>query len=112
MREFIIMMLINSVTLVIVAKLFKGIKVNGWKPLLLSALVIGIINALIKPIILLLTLPINILTFGLLTLFINGLLFYAVSILIKGFNIKSYWDAFFGALIFSIISVLLTWIIG
>jgi putative membrane protein len=112
MTDFLLMMIINSVALIIVAKLFKGISVKGWGPLLISALVIGIVNALIKPLIILLTLPINILTLGLLTLFINGFLFYMVSKLVKGFDIKGYWNAFFGALIFSIISVILSWIMG
>lgn len=112
MRDFIIMMLINSAALVVVAAVFKGITVKSWGSLLISALVIGVINALIKPVIIMLTLPINILTLGILTLFINGLLFYMAAKIVRGFEVKSYWDAFFGALVFSIISVILSWIIG
>jgi len=112
MGSFIAMMLINSVALVIVAALFKGIKVKGWISLIVSALVIGIINSLVKPVIIILTLPINILTLGILTLFINGLLFYIAAKIVKGFEVRNYWNAFFGALVFSIISVILSRIIG
>ncbi len=111
MENFLIMMVINSVALIVVAALFKGIVIKNWFSLILSALFMGIVNAFIKPFILILTLPVNILTLGLLTLFINGLLLYFVSKIVKGFDIKSYWDAFFGALIFSIVSIILNWMI-
>lgn len=108
----LIMIVINSLALMVVSKLFEGIKVKGFGTLVATAVVIGIVNAFIKPVILILTLPFNILTLGLLTLFINGFLFYMVSKIIKGFYIKSYGKAFWGALVFSIISILLSWIMG
>ena len=112
MTALVIMIVINSLALMIVSKLFEGIEVKGLGTLIVTSLVIGIVNTFIKPVILILTLPFNILTLGLLTLFINGFFFYMVSKAVKGFYIKSYGKAFWGALVFSIISVLLAWIIG
>ncbi len=109
---FLIMIIVNSLALLVVAKLFKGIEVKGAGSLLVSALLIGIVNAFIEPIILILTLPINIITLGILTFFINGFLFYMVSKIVKGFEIKSYWNAFWGALVFSIVSIILNMMIG
>lgn len=108
MTALIIMIAINSLALITVSKLFEGIEVKGLGSLTVSALIIGIVNAFIKPVILILTLPFNILTLGLLTLFINGFLFYMVSKLVKGFKIKSYGKAFWGAIVFSIVSILLS----
>ena len=112
MTDFLIMFAVDTIALIIVAKLFKGIQVKGWGPLLISALAIGLVNAFIRPVIILLTLPVNILTLGILTLFINGFLFYMVSKIIKGFDIKDYWTAFWGALVFSIVAVILNLLIG
>ena len=111
MVNFLIVVLVDAIALMIVAKLFKGIEVKGWGTLLVSAIIIGFVNAFIRPVIILLTLPINILTLGILTLFINGFLFYMVSKVVKGFNIKDYWTAFWGALVFSIVSVILNLLI-
>ena len=76
--------------------------------MLVVALVLGIINAFLRPLIILITLPMNILTLGTLTLFINGALFYLVSKIVKGFVITGFWSAFWGYILFSIISFLLS----
>jgi len=112
MLNFLIVLVVDSIALIIVTKLFKGIQVKGWGSLLISALAIGFVNAFIRPIVIILTLPINILTLGIFTLFINGFLFYMVSKIIKGFDIKGYWNAFWGALVFSIVAVILNLLIG
>lgn len=110
--ELLIVITVNSLALLVVAKLFKGIEVKGWGSLIVSALAIGIVNAFIKPVVFILTLPFNILTLGFLTFFINGFLFYMVSKIVKGFEIKSYWKAFWGALVFSIVSIILNMMAG
>ena len=79
---------------------------------LLAAFVLGVINAFIRPLVILITLPINILTLGIFTFFINGFLFYAVSKIVKGFVVTGFWPAFFGALLFSIISFLVSLVIS
>ncbi|HPD19490.1 MAG TPA: phage holin family protein, partial [Candidatus Goldiibacteriota bacterium] len=97
-------------------KIIKGVNLNatGIDAVIILAVmsaIIGIINAFIRPIILFLTLPINIMTFGLFTLFINGLLFAIAGLLVKGFEITSLLSAIIGYICFSIISFLLTVII-
>lgn len=70
----------------------------------MAALVIGLVNALIRPILLLLTLPVNIVTLGLFTLVINGLMFWLASSIVKGFTVTDFSAAFFGALVYWLVS--------
>ncbi len=90
------------------AQIVKGIEISNTATVLAIALVLGIINAFLRPLIILITLPINILTLGVFTLFINGALFYLVSKIVKGFVITGFWPAFWGYILFSIISFLLS----
>ncbi|WP_028990558.1 phage holin family protein [Thermithiobacillus tepidarius DSM 3134] len=96
--------LINALTLLFVSFLFPSIQIAGIGAALITALALGLVNALIWPVLLLVTLPINVLTLGLFTLVINGLLFWFVSSFVPGFQVGGFWSAFWGALVFSIIS--------
>ncbi len=96
--------LLNALAVMAAAYLVPGVNVQSIWAALIAALVIGLINALIRPIILLLTLPINILTLGLFTLVINALMFWLASSIVKGFNVQGFWPAFWGALVFWIVS--------
>ena len=111
MEYFLVRWLINSLAVFIVAQIVKGIEVSSTPVVLVIALVLGIINAFLRPFIILITLPINILTLGMFTLFINGALFYFVSKIVKGFAITGFWPAFWGYILFSIISFLLSLLI-
>jgi len=111
MKHFLAKWLINSLAIFIVAHIVKGIEVSSTPIVLVIALVLGIINAFLRPLIILITLPINILTLGLFTLFINGALFYLVSTIVKGFVITGFGPAFWGYILFSIISFLLSLLI-
>jgi len=111
MIGLLIRWIINSLAILIVIYIVKGIEVANPITVIVAAFVLGIINAFLRPLIILITLPITIFTFGLFTFFINGFLFYMVSKIVKGFVITGFWPAFFGALIFSIISLLLSLLI-
>ena len=111
MRGLLIKWIINSLAILIVTYIVKGIEVASPVTAIVAAFVLGIINAFLRPLIILITLPINIFTFGLFTFFINGFLFYVVSRVVKGFVITGFWPAFFGALLFSAISFLLSLLI-
>ena len=111
MRGVLIKWIINSLAILIVTYIVKGIEVASPVTAIVAAFVLGIINAFLRPLIILITLPINIFTFGLFTFFINGFLFYVVSKVVKGFVITGFWPAFFGALLFSAISFLLSLLI-
>ena len=108
MPYFLAKWLINALSIFIVAHIVKGIEVSSTSVVLVIALVLGIINAFVRPLIILITLPINILTLGIFTLFINGALFYLVSKIVKGFTITGFWTAFCGYILFSVISFLLS----
>jgi putative membrane protein len=100
--------LINAGTLLGIAYYLPGVGVSGFYAALITALVLGLVNALIRPLLIVLTLPINILTLGLFTLVINALMFWFVATVVKGFDVAGFWPAFWGALILSIVS----WIVG
>jgi len=108
MADFLLRWGISSLSIFIVAHIVRGIEISSTLTVLVVALVIGIINAFLRPLILLITLPINIVTLGIFTLFINGSLFYLVSKIVKGFVITGFWPAFWGYILFSIISFLLS----
>lgn len=99
---------LNALALYFTASVVPGLYLTGVYAALITVLILGLVNALIRPILIVLTLPINILTLGLFTLVINGLLFWLVSTWVKGFTVEHFTAAFLGALLFSIIS----WIIS
>jgi putative membrane protein len=96
--------LMNAVALLVVANLVPGIHVESLYTALFVALVLGIVNAVIRPILVILTLPITVLTLGLFTLIINALLFWFVSTVVKGFFVAGFVPAFWGALLLWAIS--------
>ena len=106
--ELIITWVLNASSLLAVAYLVPDIYVANFKTALIAALVIGFFNLLIKPILVLLTLPITVLTLGLFLFVINGLLFYAAGNFLQGFEVKTFTSGVVGALIYSILSWLLT----
>ena len=112
MRGILIKWVINSLAILIVTYIVKGIEIASPITAIVAAFVLCIINAFLRPFIILITLPINIFTLGVFTFFINGFLFYSVSKIVKGFIITGFWPAFFGALLFSIISFLLSLLIN
>jgi len=103
--------LVNTIALFVVVNVVAGISVERWQTLLVGALALGLLNAFFRPILMLLTLPINVLTLGLFTLIINGLIFYLAAWMIKGFYVAGFWSAFVAALVFSIVSFLLNLLI-
>jgi len=94
------------------AYLLKGIHVDGFGTALLAAALLGVLNASLRPITLLLTLPINILSLGLFTFIINALMLKLASAVIPGFDVRGFWTSLFGALIISLISWLLNSFVG
>ena len=98
--------LLNTLALIIVTLIFRGIVITNLFSLIIAVFVISIINAFIRPILLLLTLPINILTLGLFTFVINGVLFAFAAFLVPGFFIYSFSSAVFGSILYSILSII------
>ena len=103
---------INLLALVVAAALIKGISIQSIEMGILAAGILGVVNAVIRPVVLILTLPINLLTLGLFTLVINAAMLKLVSAVVPGLVIESFGAAIFGALIISITSWLLNIFIG
>lgn len=105
--SLILRWVLNALVLLCVAYYLPGVAVSGFYAAMVAALVLGFINALIKPIIVLLTLPVNILTLGLFTFVINALMFWLASTVVKGFSVSGFGAAFWGALILTLASALI-----
>lgn len=95
---------LNALALILVAYLVPGITVSSFYAALMAALVLGIVNALIRPVLIILTLPVTIMTLGLFALVINAFLFLFVSTIVKGFTVEGFGPAFIGALVLWAIS--------
>ncbi len=107
MTGFFIKWSVNALALLAVVHAIPGIHVDRLGTALVAALVLGLVNVFFKPVILLFTLPVNILSLGFLTLVINAFLFYLVSRMVPGYSIAGFWAAFWGALAFSVVSFIL-----
>jgi putative membrane protein len=112
MRGVLLRWLVLTAAVLTACWLLEGIRVNGIFPALLAAALLGILNAVFRPILILLTLPVNILTLGLFTFVINAMMLMIVSAVIPGFDIRGFWTAVFGALIIGAASGVLNIFIG
>ena len=103
--KFLIRLLINMATIMIIAYIFpRLIWVDSWVSALGAAFLLGIVNAIIRPIFVLLTLPLTLVTLGLFLLIINALMLWLVAGLVGGFHVNGFWGAFFGSILISLIS--------
>ncbi len=102
--RLLLLWIINALSLLALPYLFVSIRVEGFYAAMIVALALGLINTVIRPVLILLTLPINILTLGLFTFVINGLLFWFVASFVKGFYVAGFWPAVWGAIVYSLIS--------
>lgn len=107
-RGLLIRWLVLTIAILVTAYLIDGIQVTGFFSALFAAAILGLLNAFFRPILLILTLPINILTLGLFTFIINAMLLMMVSGLIPGFTVYGFWAAVFGSLLISLVSWILT----
>lgn len=105
--RILIKFLINAFALYLTALIVPGFNLSGFWTIIIAAAVLGIINVIIRPIMLLITLPINILTLGLFTFVINALMLLLASAVVSGFFIAGFWTAILAAIILSIISTIL-----
>ena len=96
--------IINALSLLALPYLFDSIRVDGFYTAMIVAVILGLANAVIRPLLVLLTLPITIVTLGLFIFVINGLLFAFVASFVKGFTVTGFWPALFGAIAYGIIS--------
>lgn len=103
--RILLVWILNAIALWLVAALVPGVQVQDPLHAFIAAVVLGLVNALVKPLLVILTLPITVLTLGLFLLVINALLFWGVGSLLPGFHVDGFWWAMLGALVYSV----LTW---
>jgi putative membrane protein len=108
MRGLLVRWLILTLSIMAAAYLLAGIEVSGFFSAFFAAALLGILNAFLRPVLLLLTLPFNLLTLGLFTFVVNALMLMMVSGVIAGFAVHGFWTAVFGSLIISVVS----WFLG
>ena len=108
MRGLFLRWLILTVAIMFASYLMDGIHVSGFLSAFFAAAILGILNAFFRPILILLTLPINILSLGLFTFLINAMLLKMASGVISGFEVNGFWSAVFGSLVISLVSWLLS----
>jgi putative membrane protein len=108
MVRLLIGWILNAVALLAVAYLMPSIHVASVSSALIAALVLGLVNTLVRPILVILTLPVTLLTLGLFLFVINGLLFWAVGSFLDGFSVGSFWSGVLGAILYSLISWVLS----
>ena len=103
--QFLIQWGITSLSLWVVSHLFAGIRFSSTSSLIVSALLLGFANAIVRPLLLILTFPLTLLTLGLFILVINAVMLLLVSSLVRGFTVSGFWTAFFASLFISVMSL-------
>src|SRR5512140_3862592 len=98
--KLLIIWILNALALIAVASFVPGIRVDGFVAALVAAFLLGLVNALVRPLLLLLTLPVTLLTLGLFIFVINGLLFWLVGSVLRGFVVDGFWHGVLGAVLY------------
>jgi putative membrane protein len=112
MLTFFLRVAVNAAGIAFAAALIPGIALTGLGAALIAGLVFGLVNAIVKPVLVVLTLPITLLTLGLFIFVLNAVCFWLTSLLVTGFDVRGFWPAVFGSLFVSAISWLLNALIG
>ena len=103
MKSFLVRWLVTTLAVALAVE-FTGMHAEGWLPLVGMALVLGIINAFLRPVLLFLSIPFIIVSLGLFILVVNALLFWLAGELVRGFHVDGFWNAFFGSIIVSLVN--------
>jgi putative membrane protein len=111
LREFLAHFGVTALALWLTSFIFHGISFNSKKSLLISALLLGLVNAVIRPVVIILTIPLTLITFGLFLLVINAVMMLLVSALVPGFKITGFWTAFFASIVVTMISIFVSMLI-
>jgi putative membrane protein len=112
MQGIVVRTLIFMLGLYHASAIVPGVTINGTFDLILAALLLGLVNAIVRPLLFLLTLPLTIITLGLFLFVLNAAMFGLVAALLDNFVVAGFWSAIFGALIVSITSTMASWYIG
>jgi putative membrane protein len=105
---FLVRVVVNTLAIVLAAKLVPGIEVDSVLAAVAAGLLLGLVNAVVRPVLVVLTFPITLVTLGLFLLILNGLCFWLVAAVVKGFHVSGFWSAVLGALVVSVVSWVVT----
>jgi len=111
MLAFLAHLILTAALLLLVANLVRGVQLQGWGSALVGAIVLGFVNAIIRPLMVLLTLPFTILTFGLFLLVVNAMVLWLVAILVPGIRVQGFGPAFLGSLVLTFLNMAVTLLI-
>jgi len=103
--QFLAHLLITAALLLLVANLIRGVEVRGWGPAFIGAMVLGLVNAFVRPLMVLLTLPLTVLTFGLFLLVVNAFMLWLVAALVPGIRVQGFGAALLGSLLLTILNL-------
>lgn len=112
MQGIVLRMLIAMLGLFLASSLIPGVSIAGTGTFILAAILLGIVNGVVRPIAFILTLPLTIVTLGLFLLVVNAAMFGLVAAMLDNFSVSGFWSALFGALIVGVTSTLASWYIG
>ena len=112
MGSLLLRWFLSALALLAVAYLYPGVRIDGFFAAVVAALVLGLVNAIVRPILVILTLPVTILTLGLFLFVINALMFWLVAEVVKGFTVTGFAAALIGSLLYSVITILVSWLVG
>ncbi len=112
MVAFLAHLLITAALLLLVAHLVSGVEVEGWGPAFLGALVLGLVNAIVRPVMVFLTFPLTLVTFGLFLLVVNALVLWLVAALVPGVRVRGFAPALVGSLLLTVLNLLVGMVFG
>ena len=103
--------IVNAGALMLVAYVYPGVSVNDWGAAFGAALVLGLVNAVIRPLLVILTFPVTLLTLGLFLFVLNALLFWLVAEVVRGFTVTGFVAALVGSILYSVITLITSWLL-
>jgi putative membrane protein len=110
--EFLAHLLLTAALLLLVANLVRGVEVEGWGSAILGALALGLVNAFVRPLMVVLTFPLTILTFGLFLLVVNALMLWLVAAMVPGIRVQGFGPALLGSLVLTLLNVAVAALVG
>ncbi|HXK25034.1 MAG TPA: phage holin family protein [Myxococcota bacterium] len=112
MIEFLAHLLLTAALLLLVANVVRGVEVEGWGSAFLGAIALGLVNAFVRPLMLVLTFPLTILTFGLFLLVINALMLWLVAAMVPGIRVQGFGPALLGSLVLTLLNLAVAALVG
>jgi putative membrane protein len=112
MLQFVTHLLLSAALLLLVGNLVRGVQVEGWGPAFLGAIILGLVNAFVRPVMVILTLPLTIVSFGLFLLVVNALMLWLVAAFVPGIRVQGFGPALLGSLLLTLLNIAVAVLVG